>query len=505
MLLDSTALLQLGDAVIFAGLANDIRTRLPHYASDFSDALHRKVVSSSLYLFIACLANAIAFGALSSVLTGGEIGIIEMMVATAIGGIVYALLSAQPITLLGGTGPIVIFTALLYLACEDLGLSFIGIYAWTGIWAGAILIVLSVINASNLMKFFSRFTDDIFAALVSVIFIVEALRGVGHDIMSAPASVWGSLFVALLAGGTLVIAMLLRMLRYLGNRPMPGTRVIADFAPTLAIATMTIIAIIVGSEAVKGPAVPASYTSTSTGRPWLIDLWSVPLWAVLLSAVPATFAAILLFLDQNITSRIINESDAPLLKGKGYHLDLLLIGLFTLSFSLFGLPWIVAATVHSVNHLRSLTIEGVNPDMSGSAVVENRVSALVIHLAIAVSLLLLHYVSLIPMPVLMGLFVYMGLMALWGNAFFIRSIALIRPGLIRHGPDGDAIVPKFSRDKFTMIQAICFAVLWVVKSSVIGILFPLFIALCVPVRMLLARIIHTEHLDHLDDYDGDNH
>jgi hypothetical protein len=91
--------------LIFTGLRADVAVRSPHYLSDFTDAAHRKVVSSTFNLFFACLANAIAFGALSGLLTHGEIGTIDMFVATAIGGISYALFSAQPITLLGGTGP----------------------------------------------------------------------------------------------------------------------------------------------------------------------------------------------------------------------------------------------------------------------------------------------------------------------------------------------------------------------------------------------------------------
>ena len=70
---------------IFHGIVKDIDTRRPHYGSDFSAVFSLKVLSSSFYLFFACLANTIAFGALSSVLTGGEIGIIEMLIATAIG------------------------------------------------------------------------------------------------------------------------------------------------------------------------------------------------------------------------------------------------------------------------------------------------------------------------------------------------------------------------------------------------------------------------------------
>lgn len=488
---------------MFTGLTADFRTRRPHYASDFTDALHRKIVSSSLYLFFACLANAIAFGALSSLLTGGEIGMIEMLIATAVGGVIYALFSAQPITLLGGTGPIVIFTALLYKASQDLGLSFIAVYAWTGVWAGLLLILLSIINASNLMTFFSRFTDDIFAALVSILFIVEAFKGITHDILDEAVSASGGLLIIAIAGGTFLIAMVLRMLRYVGCHPFPGTKVLADFAPTLAIMAMTGVAILVSSDAIKGPVVPEAFSTTSTGRPWLVDLLALPPWAILSCILPASFAAILLFLDQNITSRIINESDAPLLKGRGYHLDLLLIGIFTFCFSLFGLPWIVAATVHSVNHLKSLTIEGAHADMPAVAVVENRISALVIHLAIATSLLLLSYVSVIPMPVLLGLFVYMGIMALWGNDFFIRSLALFRLPLAGHGASEEMVVPRRVRNLYTIVQGACFAVLWVVKSSILGILFPLFIALCVPVRVMLGRVFRQDDLDVLDDYHRD--
>ena len=68
---------------MFSGLRSVVAVRIPHYISDFTDAMHRKVVSSTLYLFFACLANAIAFG----ISTGGGIGIIEMMIASAIGGI----------------------------------------------------------------------------------------------------------------------------------------------------------------------------------------------------------------------------------------------------------------------------------------------------------------------------------------------------------------------------------------------------------------------------------
>ena len=390
----------------------------------------------------------------------------------------------------------------MYATCKDFDVSFIAVYAWTGIWAGVILIILAVTNASNLMRFFSRFTDDIFAALVSLIFVIEAVRKVGSGLFDDKLGLLDAWFAVLLAAGTCVIAFGLRAAVRIGKKPLPGTPLLMEFAPTLAIVAMTAVAITLWRGQVEGPAVPAAYDVTSTGRPWLVGIMVLPLWIKLVCVLPATFAATLLFLDQNITSRIINESDAPLRKGHGYHLDLLLIGIFTLSFSFFGLPWIVAATVHSVNHLKSLSINDLaNPDMPAVAVVETRISALVIHLTIAASLLALQFVAVIPMAVLLGLFVYMGFMSLWGNAFFVRSLSLIVPSMINHGHHGDGQVPRNARNRFTFLQASCLVVLWGVKSSAIGIFFPFFIALCVPVRIFSSRYFHPEHLNHMDDYD----
>ena len=41
--------------VMCGGLLNDLRRRLPFYASDFQDGLHAKSISSVVFLFFACL------------------------------------------------------------------------------------------------------------------------------------------------------------------------------------------------------------------------------------------------------------------------------------------------------------------------------------------------------------------------------------------------------------------------------------------------------------------
>jgi hypothetical protein len=51
---------------------------------------------------------------------------------------------------------------------------------------------------------------------------------------------------------------------------------------------------------------------------------------------------------------------------------------------------------------------------------------------------------------------------------------------------------------FTGIQAVLLAVLWFLKTSTLGILFPLLIALLVPIRFSLDKLFDARHLSRLD-------
>ncbi|KAF5394022.1 hypothetical protein PHET_12376 [Paragonimus heterotremus] len=62
-------------------------------------------------------------------------------------------------------------------------------------------------------------------------------------------------------------------------------------------------------------------------------------------------------MDQQITAVIINRQENKLKKGAGYHLDLLVVAVTIAINSILGIPWFVAATVLSINHLLSLKKE----------------------------------------------------------------------------------------------------------------------------------------------------
>ena len=82
------------------------------------------------------------------------------------------------------------------------------------------------------------------------------------------------------------------------------------------------------------------------------------------------------------------------------------MGVLIAGCSMFGIPWLVAATVRSLNHVHSLaTIESVvsrNGDSRERVlhVRETRVTALAIHLMIGLSVFALPVLKMIPVAVL---------------------------------------------------------------------------------------------------------
>jgi hypothetical protein len=482
---------------LFGGLAADVRRRAAVYASDFTDGLHPKTLASVFYLFFALLAPAVAFGGLSAVMTGGQIGAVETIVGTAAVGVVYALLSGQPLTVIGSVGPVVVFVGILYTLCGQLGVPFLPTYAWIGIWTTVILVVAAATEASNLIRYFTRFTDEIFAGLMSLIFIVEAVKDIAKA-FTGEVTYDTALLSLVLALGTYYLASQLSRLRR-SKLLVPAAReLFADFGPALAIVAMTGVAFWLHPVELEMLAVPAELGTTS-GRPWLVNPFDAPTWVWLASIGPAILIATLLFFDQNITTRLVASSDHKLKKGSGFHLDLAIVGVCVGLCSMLGLPWMVAATVRSLAHVRSLaTIETHGGSEVIVSVRETRLTGVIVHLVIGASLLVLPLLAQVPMSVLFGLFLFMGFASMRNNQLFERALLWITDPNMYPPRHYLRRVPRTVVHLFTLVQAACLGVLWIVKVSAIGLLFPLFIALLVPVRMLLDKVFDPTHLAWLD-------
>ncbi|MCC9599905.1 PTS sugar transporter subunit IIA [Stieleria sp. JC731] len=494
----------------FAGLKADVTRRLKHYKSDFVDGLRAKSIASIVFMYFACVAPAVTFGGLMGRETDGVMGAGAMLLSTAVCGILYSLFAGGPLIILGGIGPLLIFTIILYQLCQDMNLSehFLGVYGWVGIWTSVLTVILALSNASNLMRYFTRFTDEIFSALMSMIFIYKAIEALVAGFRVAAEQGLSNekpLLAIVLAVGTFYIAMTLagfRRSKYLFSWMR---EFLADFGPSIALGSMVGVAWWLGSAATLDTLEVSAAASERGGM--IVDLWSVPLWVKFAAVGPAVLAAVLVYLSQNITARLVNSPENKLEKGESYHWDLMVVGVLIGMCSLFGWPWMVAATVRSLAHVRALSdteeVVGSKGDKQEQIihVQENRITGLFIHLLIGGSLLALPLLKYVPMAALYGIFLYMGFVSLRGIQFVERLGYLFMDSSLYPVNHYTRRVPTRTIHYFTLIQLVCLAMLCVVNvfpSQPVRILFPVFIALLVPVRAILGRLFDNDHLAFLD-------
>lgn len=545
---------------LFGGLINDVKRKLPWYLSDFKDALALQSIASVFFLYFACLTPIITFGGLLGEATKKRIAAMESLLSGAICGIIYGLFSGQPLTILGSTGPVLVFETILFDICKEYKLQYLSLRLWIGMWTSLILFLLVAFDASALVCYITRFTEENFATLISLIFIYKAIEKVLHigdkypmenslpilnnntdcscdlsnstttlsignfNLVSAFKKECNNLngtligeacktldpvpdvflFSIILFASTFAISVFLKDFRFTSFFPTKIRLVISDFSVVIAILLMTVVDLCVGLNTPKLE-VPQEFKPTWPKRDWLIPWFGKnPWWTSLVAILPALLCTILIFMDQQITAVIINRKENKLKKGCGYHLDLFVLAILIAICSILGLPWFVAATVLAMTHVNSLRMEsecsapGEKPQFLG--VREQRVTQLCIFTLVGLSVFFTPVLKLIPMPVLFGVFLYMGVSSLKGSQLFDRILILFMPQ--KYQPDLTFLrhVPTTRVHLFTLVQVICLILLWVIKSyKPTSIAFPLMLVVMIGVRKLLDFVFTRRELKILDD------
>jgi len=250
---------------------------------------------------------------------------------------------------------------------------------------------------------------------------------------------------------------------------------------------------------------------TGKARPWVVNAMGInkefPVWAIFATSLPALGLTFLGYMDQNLTSLLINRKDHRLKKPAAYHLDLFVCGAFVYPICGFlGLPFTHAATVRSMTHLVSLTnykhipLEGGGTQQVVADVVEQRVSNLVIHIMIMMSLIIAPVLSLVPKAVLFGVFLFMGVGSMAGNQLFDRLALLFIWDSTKFPKYAYVKQVNTSRmHQFTIFQFSMLAVLYVLtRIDAVAIGFPFFIGLLVFVRKALPWYFTEDELTALD-------
>ncbi|XP_020500575.1 sodium-driven chloride bicarbonate exchanger isoform X4 [Labrus bergylta] len=556
---------------IFGGLLLDIKRKAPHYLSDYTDAISLQCLASFLFLYCACMSPVITFGGLLGEATEGRVSAIESLFGASMTGIAYSIFAGQPLTILGSTGPVLVFEKILFKFCKEYGLSYLSLRACIGLWTAFFCLLLVATDASSLVCYITRFTEEAFAALICIIFIYEALEkllhlGVHYPInknnnlqkltmyscacvepsnpsnetlryweernITASQVNWTMLEVkecemfhgefegsacgphgpyipdvlfwcVVLFFSTVFMSAFLKEFKTSRYFPTKVRAIISDFAVFITILTMVFVDYALGIPSPKLQ-VPSKFKPTRDDRGWLINpVGPNPWWTTIITCIPALLCTILIFMDQQITAVIINRKEHKLKKGCGYHLDLFVVGVMLGVCSVMGLPWFVAATVLSISHVNSLKLEsecsapGEQPKFLG--IREQRFTGLMIFTLMGCSVFMTSMLKFIPMPVLYGVFLYMGASSLRGIQFFDRLRLYCMPA--KHQPDFIYLrhVPLRKVHLFTIVQLSCLILLWVIKTSKAAIVFPMMVLALVFIRKLLDFMFTKRELSWLDD------
>ncbi|XP_045049723.2 electrogenic sodium bicarbonate cotransporter 4 isoform X2 [Desmodus rotundus] len=533
----------------FGGLCLDVKRKLPWFLSDFYDGFHIQSISAILFIYLGCITNAITFGGLLGDATDNYQGVMESFLGTAMAGSLFCLFSGQPLIILSSTGPILIFEKLLFDFSKGNGLDYMEFRLWIGLHSAVQCLILVAADASFIIKYITRFTEEGFSTLISFIFIYDAIKKMIHAFTYYPINMdfkpdsittykcecvapdtaldWSllskkeclnyggrllgnscqfipdlALMSFILFFGTYSMTLTLKKFKFSRYFPTKVRALVADFSIVFSILLFCGIDAFFGLETPKLH-VPSVIKPTRPDRGWFVAPFGKnPWWVYPASILPALLVTILIFMDQQITAVIVNRKENKLRKAAGYHLDLFWVGILMALCSFMGLPWYVAATVISIAHIDSLKMEtetsapGEQPQFLG--VREQRVTGTIVFILTGVSVFLAPVLKCIPMPVLYGVFLYMGVASLNGIQFWERCKLFLMPA--KHQPDHAFLrhVPLRRIHLFTLVQILCLAVLWILKSTVAAIVFPVMILGLIIVRRLLDLIFSQHDLAWID-------
>ncbi|XP_055977563.1 solute carrier family 4 member 11 [Sorex fumeus] len=541
------------------GIRKDIAHRLPLYPLDFTDGIIGKnkavgkYITTTLFLYFACLLPTIAFGSLNDENTNGAIDVQKTVAGQSIGGLLYALFSGQPLVVLLTTGPLALYIQVIRGICDDYSLDFGAFYAWTGLWNSIFLALYALCNLSLLMSLFKRSTEEIIALFISITFVLDAVKGMvkifqkyyyshhtadqqgasaplesllglnsslhaalNTSLMASPAELLPetthtdhpgretAVFSLLIMLGTLWLGYTLYQFKKSPYLHPTMREVLSDCALPISVLTFSLI------SSYGFPEIKMGKFRYNPSESWfeMAKVESLSLGAIVSAMGLGFLLSLLFFMEQNLVAALANAPENRLVKGTAYHWDLLLVAIINMGLSLFGLPWIHAAYPHSPLHVRALAlveerVENGHIYETIVSVKETRLTTLGASVLVGFSLLLLPFpLQWIPKPVLYGLFLYIALTSIDGNQLVERLALLLKEQTAYPPSHYIRRVPQRQIHYFTGLQALQLLLLCAFGMSPLPymkMIFPVIMIAMIPIRYnLLPQIIEAKYLDAMD-------
>uniref|UniRef100_A0A8C6R6H2 Anion exchange protein n=1 Tax=Nannospalax galili TaxID=1026970 RepID=A0A8C6R6H2_NANGA len=472
---------------LFGGLILDIKRKAPFFLSDFKDALSLQCLASILFLYCACMSPVITFGGLLGEATEGRIRAVEFLFGASWTGIAHSLFAGQPLTILGSTGPVLVFAKILFKFCRDYHLSYLSLRTSIGLWTSFLCTVLGAADASSLVCYITGFTEEALAPLICIIFIYEALEKLFHLGKTYAFNTHNS--SDLLTSYACVCA----------EPSNPSNETVELWkrenmtAHSISWRNLTV------SECKTYRGVFLGSACSPHG-PYTPDVF---FWCVILFFTTFFLSS---FLKQFKTKRYFPTKVRSTISDFAVFITIVIMVVIDY---FVGVPspklnvpekfkpthsergWIICPLGN--NPWWTLLIAAV-PALLCTILIfmDQQITAVIINRKE-------HKLKFIPMPVLYGVFLYMGVSSLKGIQFFDRIKLFGMPA--KHQPDLIYLryVPLWKVHMFTVVQLTCLVLLWVIKASAAAVVFPMMVLALVFVRKLMDLCFTKRELSWLDD------
>ncbi|KAG7076916.1 Hco3-transporter family protein [Colletotrichum scovillei] len=480
------------------------------YLSDWT-VFNQLVLASAVYVFFTNILPGITFASDLYVLTGESWGTIEVVFSTGLCGIIFALFSAQPLTILGVTGPFSVLAENIYTLCENsFKIPFLPFMAWSLIHSGWMHFLLAIFNAHDYtMQYVTDFSADIFSLLNSVIYFHKAIRELQRT--KAAVSLAAFLYSIIGAAGTCLLAIALSTA--VSWKPLFHRYIrmgLTEYAAAISIVFF------IGMPYVGDLAtldhnrleVSKSFRPSSPSREYFfVEFWKLPIGWIFIAIIPGIIITVLFYFDHEISSIICTAKRYGTQKPGGYAWDVMLLGITTIMCGILGIPPANGLLPQAPLHSESLmyTVYEDPPPVDEEAeeegpgegppakpvqrVHEQRYSAFLqaAGILLFVSPPFQHVLGFTPTSVLAGLFMFMGFQSLSVNPILTRIWHLLTPiselPALPHGASWMGI------HCYTIAQIVLTGIVFGVTLTVAAPGFPIIIIILVPVRLFFMNKI----------------
>ncbi|OJD33490.1 hco3-transporter family protein [Diplodia corticola] len=521
------------------GMYHDVKRRLPYYWSDITDAWTYRTVASTIRMYFVNLLPALAYTLDMYRRTGEFFGVNEALFSSALAAMVFSILGAQPLTIVGITGLISLFNYTIYDIITQYDASIYPQFmAWTAIWAAIFHWLAGIWNLCDYMRYVTDFSSESFGMYVGIIYMIKGVEELVNEFsVEGNAAGYLACMIAILYFGSIY------GLEKLGASVMwkPWFRgLLADYAYVIGTLFW------VGFSHIPGTLQSTPLTSVPTTRAfrptqprtsWLIDFWNLDAKWVFVALPFGLLLTLLFYYDHNVSSLTAQARAFPLRKPGGFHWDFFLLGCTTFVAGVLGLPLPNGLVPQAPVHTESLTVyetelhvvvvttttanEGSGsgggggggggelrrPVVKAAAVVEQRVSHFLMGLALIGTMTgpLLVVLRTMPAAVFAGVFFVVGWGSIESNGILSKLIMFMRE---RRFIQSDEPLLTIQRRKVWMyigFQIVGVAACVAISQTIAAIGFPVLICALIPLRTHVLPKVFTRHeLDVLDDLTANN-